>query len=377
METRPAFCFFAFMPAPQSIVTGACTIHIGEHALDKLAAFLKKKKYPKLFVLADENTVQHCLPRLIHLVPALAESEIIELESGEEHKTIETCTQVWRVLGELGADRHALLLNLGGGVITDMGGFIASTYKRGIDFVNLPTTLLAQIDASAGGKTGIDLDGLKNEIGLFADPAEVFIYPPFLQTLPGRQIMSGFAEALKHGLIADAAYWDALKQIHPGDYASWERIIQRSVEIKTNITEADPTEQGLRKTLNFGHTIGHAVETLFLENQQASLLHGEAVVVGMICETFLSKEHAGLDAETAASVCDFLLNRYGTVMLEADADHRLIELMRRDKKNAGNAIHFTLLKNIGEPVINIVCAADDVSAALAWYREKAATVIES
>lgn len=365
------------MPAPQSITTGTYTIHIGENALKKLGAFLRKNNYSRHFILADENTAQHCLPRLIHQVPELAKSEIIELESGEEHKHIETCMQVWRVLGELHADRQSLLLNLGGGVITDIGGFIAATFKRGIDFVNLPTTLLAQIDASAGGKTGVDLDGLKNEVGVFADPRELFIYPPFLQTLPRRQIMSGYAEALKHGLIADAAYWDALKQIHPGDHASWERIIQRSVEIKTRITEADPKERGLRKTLNFGHTIGHAVESFFLENQQAALLHGEAVIVGMVCETWLSQQHCGLDAETTETICNFLLSRYPAIVLEPDSDHRLIELMRHDKKNVGNAIHFSLLKNIGEAVTDQVCTAEDVSAALDYYREKAASAIIS
>jgi len=360
------------MPSLHSIPAGSYDIHIGEAAPEKLSELLRRNRYSSLFILADENTTQHCLARLVTLVPKLAEAEVIELESGEENKTIETCLQVWRVLGELGADRHSLLVNLGGGVVSDLGGFVASTFKRGISFVNVPTTLLAQVDASTGGKTGVDLDGLKNEVGVFADPLELYIFPPFLQTLNRREMMAGFAEALKHGLIADAEYWSFLCGINPADDSAWENIIRRSIEIKLQIVQQDPKEQDLRKALNFGHTVGHAVETFFLEGASVSLLHGEAVAVGMICEAYLSYASAGLAPEMLDQVTTYLLNHYAPVTLDPLADHRLLELMRHDKKNSKGEINFTLLETIGRAAVNKKCSAQQILEALRYYREKAA-----
>ncbi|HLG03452.1 MAG TPA: 3-dehydroquinate synthase family protein, partial [Bacteroidia bacterium] len=271
-----------------SVALPSYSIHIGDSALEQLAAFLKKRRFSGCFILVDENTLQFCLPQLVGQVQMLAGAEVIELESGEKNKTVEVCSQVWSVLSELGADRQSLLINLGGGVITDMGGFIGGTYQRGISFVHVPTTLLAQADASIGGKTGVDLEGLKNQVGVFADPAGLFIYPPFLRTLPEREIRSGFAEILKHGLIADAGYWNRLKEIDPSNHQSWTPIILQSVRIKSGIAGEDPHDDGRRKILNFGHTVGHAIESLFLEEGQVSILHGEAVAAGMICEAFIS-----------------------------------------------------------------------------------------
>lgn len=358
--------------AKDAIQAPSYPIFLGESAPAHLNEFLRKNKFSTCFILVDENTAQHCLPRLIPQVPLLAEAEIIELESGEQHKNLETCTQVWRVLGELGADRHSLIVNLGGGVISDLGGFVASAFKRGIAFVNVPTTLLAQIDASVGGKTGVDLDHLKNEIGFFASPKALFIYPPFLQTLGRREMMSGFAEALKHGLIADAAYWQALSVLNLAQGGSWEPVIRRSVEIKNAIVEKDPDEKDLRKTLNFGHTIGHAVESYYLEQASATLLHGEAVVVGMICEAYLSHRMTKLGADKLDEITAVLFEKYGSVRLDAMADHRLLELMRHDKKNTKEGINFTLLEDIGKAVINRQCLPALIMDALAFYREKAA-----
>ena len=249
---------------------------------------------------------------------------------------------------------------------------MASTFKRGIAFVNVPTTLLAQVDASIGGKTGVDLDGLKNEIGVFAEPRAICIYPPFLQTLGRREMMSGFAEALKHGLIADAKYWSELCRLNVADISSWDTIISRSVEIKNDIVNRDPAEGGIRKSLNFGHTVGHAVETFFLEQASVTLLHGEAIVVGMICEVYLSHRCAKLSAEKVDQITSILFDKYGTIRLEPVADHRLIELMKHEKKNTGEGINFTLLDDIGIAVVNKKCTTELILESLDFYREKAA-----
>jgi 3-dehydroquinate synthase len=366
------------MVSPLStIATPHYSIQIGNSALDQLNSFLKRNKFSKLFILVDENTLQHCLPHLIMCVKKLSEAEVIELESGEKNKTIDVCVNVWRVLGELGADRNSLLINLGGGVITDLGGFIASTYKRGIAFVNIPTTLLSQIDASAGGKTGVDLDGLKNEVGVFADPKELFIFSGFLRSLPRREMLSGFAEALKHGLIADASYWQKLKTVNLADDVSWDEIILRSVRIKSEIVESDPFESGRRKILNFGHTIGHALETFFLEGGETTLLHGEAVAAGMICESWLSNQLAGLHENELEEITQTLLQLYGSANVNNISDHRLIELMRHDKKNTNGVINFTLLDAIGKPAINKKAVAADIIEALNYYRYSANSFLKN
>lgn len=351
-----------------TIATPHYSIQIGEDAPGQLNSFLKKNKFSKIFILVDENSLQHCLPQLIARVKKLSEAEIIELESGEKNKTIDVCVNVWRVLGELAADRHSLLVNLGGGVITDMGGFIASTYKRGIPFVNIPTTLLAQVDASVGGKTGVDLDGLKNEVGVFTNPQELFIYPGFLRTLPRRQMLAGFAEALKHGLIADRDYWKKLISINLADDVSWDEIILRSIRIKSEIVEADPFESGKRKILNFGHTVGHALESFFLERGESSLLHGEAVAAGMICEAWLSNQLGELKENELEEITTALVQLYGSFNVNNMDDHRLIELMRHDKKNESGEIRFTLLDSIGKAVINKKATAADIIEALNYYR---------
>ncbi|MGL4597393.1 MAG: 3-dehydroquinate synthase, partial [Bacteroidia bacterium] len=331
-------------------------IYLGDDALTQLELWIKKEKMSSVFILVDENTLQHCLPRLIGRVKSLATAEIIELESGELNKTPDVVLQVWRVLSELGADRQSLIINLGGGVLTDLGGFVASTFKRGIRFLNIPTTLLAQIDASVGGKTGVDLDGLKNEIGTFTEPEAVFIYPDFLQTLSKREMLSGFAEAIKHGLIADPSYWKKIKITSIADNQAWPELIARSVEIKSDIVQDDPKEKGLRKSLNFGHTIGHALEAFFLERVSSSVLHGEAVAAGMICEAWLSNQQAKLSADELEDITQFIVQRYLPIAIDGDADHRLIELMRHDKKNEGGKIRFTLLDRIGQAKWNVVCS---------------------
>lgn len=345
------------------------SVLIGDTALAALDAFLAASTFSKIFILVDENTLQHCLPRLMHETEHLEGAEIIELESGEGNKTIDVCVQVWRVLGELGADRRSLIVNLGGGVISDLGGFVAATFKRGIAFVHVPTTLLAQLDASSGGKTGVDLDHLKNEVGAFAEPQGVYIDPHFLHTLPKRELIAGFAEAFKHGLVADAAHWHLLSTTDPANAEYWEEIIRRSVAIKQQVVRADPQEHGVRRILNFGHTIGHALETYFLEQSSITLLHGEAVAAGMICETWLSVVHAGLDEATAVAITEILHHRFPVVPFDRTSDERLIELMRHDKKNENGEIRFTLLADIGSPVIDKAVSPQEIMQALKRYRQ--------
>jgi 3-dehydroquinate synthase len=351
------------------IVSTGYSITIGPKALRALEELLSRKyKNARFFILVDENTARHCLPTLAAQVPMLADAHILEVESGEASKNIEVCTRLWRALGDLGADRQSVMLNLGGGVIDDMGGFVASTYKRGIPFIQLPTTLLAQVDASVGGKTGIDLDHLKNEIGLFSIPLGVFIWPDFLKTLSRREMISGFAEMVKHALISDKDYWLELQTVNMADAAVWDRLVYHSVFLKNEIVLADPTEKGIRKALNFGHTIGHAIESYYLENGEKRLLHGEAVAVGMIAEAYLSMTENGLSRSELDTITVFIRRNFGTIELEPLADHRLLELMRHDKKNENGVVNFTLLNRIGDCSINKNALSGKVRDALNYYR---------
>ncbi len=370
------------LPAPQIFVSllvmsstiissSGYDIFIGAKVIEELNLFFNKPacKNAKLFVLVDENSLKHCLPVLSQKVGKIADASILEIESGEASKNIEVCTRLWRALGELGADRHSVLLNLGGGVIGDLGGFVASTYKRGIAYVNMPTTLLAQVDASVGGKVGVDLDHLKNEVGMFSAPEAVFIYPDFLKTLSRREMMSGFAEVVKHALIAEAAYWEFIQGANVGDDSVWEILIEKSVRIKNEVVMADPKEKDLRKSLNFGHTIGHAIESYFLESSGKSLLHGEAVAIGMIAEAFISFSKNKITKEDLDRIRIFILNRFGHIEIESFADHRLLELMSHDKKNSKGELNFTLLTGIGSCEVNKTADLSLVKEALKYYRE--------
>lgn len=343
-------------------------ITIGDDVFLKLSRYLKRNKFSSLFILVDENSLRHCLPVLVTNVPKLLEAEVIELESGEKNKNLEVCMQVWTALGELGADRSSLLVNLGGGVITDLGGFIAATFKRGITFINIPTTLLAQVDASIGGKTGVDLGALKNEVGAFAEAEELFVWPGFLNTLPTRELASGLAEVLKHGLVADAAYWAHCTQANLMEVASLEAIIRSSIAIKSAIVAADPKEINERKKLNFGHTIGHALEGLVLERGERTLLHGEAVALGMICESWISVQETKLPEEQHAQIVENIRRYFPLQVLNATDDHRLIELMRHDKKNEKGDIRMVLLREIGVCHTGKTVSPERIIAALDYYR---------
>src|ERR1700749_1957791 len=279
-----------------------------ENSLGHLASFIQNGRYSRFFVLTDENTAQYCLPLLREQLGNPDNFDIIEINAGEESKHINFCIGVWKMLIDFGADRQSLLINLGGGVISDLGGFAASTFKRGIDFVHIPTTLLSQVDASVGGKTGIDLENIKNIIGTFTQPKAVFIEHEFLQSLPPRQILSGLAEMLKHGLIADAAYWNQLKFSDLENPSA--ELVYHSVEIKNKVVIEDPHEKGIRKSLNYGHTIGHAIETYSLMNDENPLTHGEAIAAGMICEAKLSNLKIHLDDSELQEITDVIMGLY-------------------------------------------------------------------
>lgn len=349
------------------------SVVVGNESIDHLKQFLAtEKKYSKVFIIVDENTLLHCLPTLVEEIPNLYEAEIIEIESGEVNKTIEVVTQIWHALSESHADRKSLIINLGGGVISDMGGFIASTYKRGIDFLNIATTLLSQVDASVGGKLGIDLGGLKNQIGVFNFPQMVVIYPPFLSTLEWRQLRSGFAEVLKHALIKDDKYWQEVKDLKVSLDADWTKIIEHSVQIKNKVVLEDPTEQGLRKILNYGHTIGHAIETWHLENDPNFFLHGEAIAIGMIAEGFLSVQKAGLSQEEFDEIATVLKNQFELKPLPIENFEAYGNLMIHDKKNSAGKISFSLLSRIGDCKWDEFCNKEEILSALKHYNKTVA-----
>jgi 3-dehydroquinate synthase len=335
------------------------------NTIAELVKFIEQGNYSRFFVLTDENTAKHCLPLIRKHIDKLDNFDIIEINAGEQSKNIDFCVGVWKMLIDFGADRQSLFVNLGGGVISDLGGFTASTYKRGIDFVHVPTTLLSQVDASVGGKTGVDLDNIKNIIGTFAQPKAVFIEHSFLQTLPGRQILSGLAEMLKHGLIFDAGYWNLLKNSDLKSPSA--ELVYKSVEIKNKVVIEDPHEKGIRKSLNFGHTIGHAVETYSLMNDKNPLTHGEAIAIGMICEAKLSNMKVGLSNAELTEINEFIGNLYPKYNIAESCYKELYNNMLKDKKNQSGKINCTLLTSIGQCCIDNICTETELCESLRYY----------
>jgi 3-dehydroquinate synthase len=335
-----------------------------DSSLASLTPFLEQDRYSKVFIFTDRNTSEFCLPVLQQMLGDYNEFDLIETDPGEENKNIDFCIGIWKTLLDFNADRKCLMINLGGGVITDMGGFIASTYKRGIDFINIPTTLLSQVDASVGGKTGIDIDNVKNMVGTFSLPQAVFIESEFLKTLPDRELLSGFAEIVKHGLIADQDYY---QQIKATSYLNPSELIYRSVEIKNEVILEDPLEKGRRKILNYGHTIGHAVESYSLSNDQKPLTHGEAIAIGMICEGFLSVKNSTLSPEELRDLSDYLTRIYPEYTITPESFGQLQELMKSDKKNEHGQIMFSLLSKIGTCEYNCLVSEKDVLESLTYF----------
>lgn len=342
------------------------SIVFGEQFYEVLSQYIDNQQYFSVFILTDSHTYQYCLPTLLENLSIDKPIEIIEIEPGEEHKTIETCIGVWQTMTELSADRKTLMVTLGGGVVTDLGGFVAATFKRGIDCVNVPTSLLAMVDASVGGKTGVDLNGFKNEVGSFSFPKIVGIDSRFLNTLPKEEWLSGWAEMLKHGLIADYAYWQQLIDINNADKMDIDQLIYRSIVIKNEVVLEDFEEQNIRKTLNFGHTVGHAFETFCLHQQQP-IKHGYAVAEGMIVEAYISWQKNLIEQSYFEEIKTNIRAIYPKLDFCSEQIESIIALMQHDKKNINKKMMFSLLKYKSKSLYNQDVSVEEVSKALNFY----------
>lgn len=331
----------------------------------QILPYFRERNYSSVFILADENTAAQCYPLLPEELKD--DQKLIIIPAGEEQKNLVSAEDIWIKLLLHEADRNSVLLNLGGGMITDLGGFAASVFKRGISFVHLPTSLLAMVDAAIGGKTGINFAHFKNQLGTFTLADATFICPDFLKTLPQRELVSGFAEALKYGLIADRSFWKELEDLDPLLVKNWLPVIEKCVGIKQDITAKDPKEKGLRKILNFGHTIGHAIESYSLDNDHIPLLHGEAIAIGMICEALISTQKAGLLQTDFESIERVIGNHFRKYRISRDIYPQLLEYMRGDKKNTEGSMKMVCLKSIGEAVYDIDCSEEEIIAALDFY----------
>ena len=331
---------------------------------ESLATFFDQNEYSHIAILVDEFSNKYCLPIIQDLLPSNFTKILIK--SGEHHKNLATCEQVWDRMTKANMDRHSLLVNLGGGVIGDLGGFCASTYKRGIDFIQIPTTLLAQVDASLGGKLGIDFHGLKNHIGVFQLPKAVLIDPKFIDTLSIQQKKSGFAEIIKHCLIRDEKEWSAIRQ-QSFEELDLSKLIAHSVAIKEAVVLEDPKEAGLRKILNFGHTLGHAIETYLLDKGKRKILHGEAIAIGMIVEAFISHQRDLISLQELEEIESYLFENYGRVKLHTEEISKIIALTAQDKKNKGKEIRFSLLTGLGDCGYDIPVSASEMKKAIQYY----------
>lgn len=351
----------------QSISANNYTVHFNEKGYLSLNDLISTKKYSSLFILVDENTNEYCFPPFISNLAVTIPIEIIEIEAGESLKNITTCVEVWSILSDLGADRKSAIINLGGGVITDLGGFIASTFKRGIDFINVPTTLLGMVDASIGGKNGVDLGNLKNQIGVINVPQLLLIDTSFLKTLSQKELRSGLAEMLKHGLIYDKKYWEQFQDVSNIDFENLDSLIYRSIEIKNEIVKQDPTENGIRKALNFGHTLGHAIESHFLDSE-TPLLHGEAIAIGMILESYISMKKELLNSEEFYQIKNTLKNIFDEQTFTENDVECIQKLLIHDKKNEYGKVQFVLLDGIGKISLNQSVESELIVASFADYK---------
>ena len=349
----------------KSIKAATYFVHFEENGYTELNNLIAEKQYSSIFILVDENTHNCCYGKFIPNLIANCPIEVIEIEAGEINKNLETCVGVWNVLTELNADRKSLLITLGGGVITDLGGFVASTFKRGIDFVNIPTTLLSMVDASVGGKTGVDLGVLKNQIGLFANPEMVLVDANYLETVSAREIRSGTAEIIKYGLTYDVSLFNKIKNTENLDITE---LIHRSIEIKNEVVLEDPKEQGLRKILNFGHTIGHAIESYFLEaDDKENLTHGEAIAIGMVAECFISSVLLGFSKEKLIKIKAFIIAIYGKVSILEEDFNQILEYLKHDKKNVGGQVNFVLLTDLEKTQLDCKVTTELIIESLKYY----------
>ncbi|SEB39691.1 3-dehydroquinate synthase [Tenacibaculum sp. MAR_2009_124] len=349
----------------KSIQAATYPVHFEEKAYNELALIIKNRGYSSIFILVDENTYEHCYTRFMQLLQTDNPIEIIQIDSGEINKNMDTCIGVWNAMTELGADRKSLLITLGGGVITDLGGFVASTFKRGIEFINIPTTLLSMVDASVGGKTGVDLGVLKNQIGVFANPEMIVIDPEYLHTVTPREIRSGTAEIIKYGMTHDIRLFNEIKD-NPN--LNIIDLIHRSIEIKNEVVLEDPKEKSIRKVLNWGHTIGHGVESYFLDSKtKENLTHGEAIAIGMVCEAYISSKILNFPEEHIHEIKSAIIAIYGKTSINKEDTDYIIDLMKHDKKNVGGEINFVLLENYENFKIDCKVPNDLIKESLQFY----------
>jgi len=349
----------------ESIKASTYFVHFKEQGYKALNELIADREYSKIFILVDENSMDYCYPRFIQFLEVTQPIEVIEIESGEEHKNLETCGGIWQAMTELGADRKSLMITLGGGVITDMGGFVASTYKRGIDFVNVPTTLLSMVDASVGGKTGVDLGTLKNQIGLFVNPEIVIVDVDYLDTLNDREMRSGMAEVIKYGLTYDIKLLNKIKYYN---HLKNNDLIHRSIQIKNEVVLEDPRESGLRKILNFGHTLGHAIESFYLDSEdKESLKHGEAIAIGMVCETYISSKLLNFPLEKVQEVKELVHTTYDKVQIPKEDFSEIISLLKHDKKNVNGNVNFVLLNNFEDHKLDCLVPEELLIESLEYY----------
>ena len=342
---------------------------LSENIGESLSAAIGNVAHDRLFVLTDETTLKLCWP-LVGELPCLTEAQMITIGATDENKTLESLSHVWTELQRGGATRHSLMLNLGGGMVSDLGGFAASTFKRGIAYINVPTTLLSMVDASVGGKTGINFGGLKNEIGVFNCARSVILDTTFLRTLDYENLASGYAEMLKHGLISNVETWAELMRfdLQQADYELLRTMVAKSVAVKERIVDEDPLEHGIRKALNLGHTVGHAFESLAMAENR-TVLHGYAVAWGLVCELYLSVRHTGFPKDKLWQTLQFVKENYGKFSFDCKQYDRLYELMTHDKKNTAGVVNFTLLGEVGDIRINQTATREEIFDMLDFYRE--------
>jgi 3-dehydroquinate synthase len=344
-------------------------VYRNKNAWKVFSGIIKELKPSKIFIITDENTHTHCLGYLFEKEKFKITPEIIIIPEGEIHKNISTCVKVWETLSEKGADRNSLIINLGGGVVTDLGGFVASTFKRGLPFINIPTSLLGMVDASVGGKNGVDLGPIKNQIGVINLPEMVLIDTEFLNTLPKEHITSGLAEMLKHGIIYSKEYWERVKNIDVCNKLEFEVLIWDSIEIKKEIVALDPSEKNLRKTLNYGHTLGHAIESYFLESPDKKiLLHGEAVAAGIVLATFISMETYGFPKQSLRDISKTIFKYFPKQTFSKKDIEAIIKLLVFDKKNRNGQVLFVLMEDIGQHRTDCIVSNELIYSAFDYYK---------
>lgn len=349
------------------LISNGYKLHFGNNALLALNDFLKKRKFSRYFLLCDENSLQHCLPHLVVACPELGKADIIEVESGEFNKTLSTCQNLWEIFTEQKADKSTLLINLGGGVISDLGGFSAAVFKRGIPFIHIPTTLLAMADACLGGKNGIDFMGVKNNIGLIAPPEAVFVCPPFLNTLEEAQVLNGWVEVFKIALVSDKKLWQDLEKL--GGLRDPSGFILKALQLKNKIVLQDPNDTGLRKILNFGHSLGHAIEALFLD-QDVEIMHGAAVCSGMILESHIAMQKKMISSAVYKEICSRLEVTFSPMKKIPFKSSDLLSKLYQDKKNKDGKFYFALPNRIGSCKAVVEVNEKQIQKALEAYSKR-------